>query len=91
MSTPNENIPKNLGSRLVASQPSVPATTVALANPTGFDCFVYIYGGTDTVVDINGTQVGTGTGMYSVAAGDSIAITYSAAPSWSWWYTTLVS
>ena len=66
--------------------PSVPASTVPATNNSGFTVLVCINGGTISLVSRNGT------GVYSVNAsvaivlnpGDTIAITYSSVPSWSW-------
>lgn len=66
-------------------QPAVPATTVAYANGTGQTAYVTITGGTVTSINVNGTQVATATNyMATVPAGQTIAITYSAAPAWYW-------
>jgi hypothetical protein len=66
--------------------PSVPASSVAATNNSGFTVLVCINGGTISLVSRNGT------GVYSVNAsvaivlnpGDTIAITYSSVPSWTW-------
>lgn len=69
----------------VVANPAVPATTVALANPTGQWVDVAISGGTVTAVNVNGTQVASGTGVnVAVPPGGNISITYSAAPTWIW-------
>ena len=72
------------------STPAVPASGTAQANDNPYPVTVYIYGGTVTVIDytpVGGTaaQIGT-TGPASVRLnpGDSITLTYSAAPSWEW-------
>ena len=64
--------------------PSVPLTTVPVQNTSGLPYSVVVSGGTVTLVTVNGTSVGTGDGTYAVPAGASIAITYSAAPTWTW-------
>lgn len=67
--------------------PSVPASTVAYTNVTGYDCTVFVNGGTVTAINIgNGAGVATGvtTGCVRVPAGASINITYSVAPTWTW-------
>lgn len=68
-------------------QPAVPASTVAYTNTTGQTAFVTITGGTVTSINVpaGGTQVATATNyMATVAAGQTIAITYSVVPSWYW-------
>lgn len=64
--------------------PAVPASTVAQVNQYPFPVRVHIAGGTVTNITINGTGAGTAPGLYWLEPGDSIAITYSAAPSWAW-------
>lgn len=65
--------------------PAVPATTVALANPFTFACLVTVRGGTVTVIAIDGTTVGTVDGLFLVPAGSTITLTYSVAPTWTWY------
>ena len=69
----------------LASQPAVPATTVAYTNASGVDCTVYVTGGTVTVVAIGGVATGLTSGAFRVPAGSTIALTYSAAPTWQWY------
>lgn len=66
------------------TQPAVPASTVNQQNANPFPVQVVITGGTITVVSVNGLQVGTGAGTYTVPAGGTISITYSVAPTWAW-------
>lgn len=66
------------------TSPSVPTTTTALVNPFNVDCSVFITGGTVTVIAIGGTATGLTSGQVFVPAGQSITLTYSAAPSWTW-------
>jgi hypothetical protein len=71
----------------VVSQPVVPATGVAQQNNNPFPVKVVISpnGATITAVTVNGIQVGSGAGTYSVPAAGSISITYSVAtPTWVW-------
>lgn len=71
------------------STPSVPATTVGVQNTSGSNVQVVISGGTMTQVIIDGVQVGTGAGTYTLPAGGTISMTYSVASTWVW--TVLVS
>lgn len=74
--------------------PAVPASTVAVQNPTGLNCQVSILTGTLTVIQVaplvNGaagtyTQVGTtAPANVSVPPGGFIKMTYSVAPTWVW-------
>lgn len=74
-----------------AGAPAVPATTVAAKNTSGVPMWVRILGGTVTVVAVNGVTIG-GMVTAGLANGDwvrlransTIAITYSAAPTWQW-------
>jgi hypothetical protein len=66
-------------------QPAVPASTVTTTNNSGQTALVTIIGGTVTSVNVNGTQVATGTSFTAtVPAGGTIAVTYSGAPTWYW-------
>ena len=76
--------------QLQPTTPAVPASGTAQSNTNNYPVNVYIYGGTVTVIDYtpsNGSaiQIGT-TGPVTVRLepGDSITLTYSAAPSWNW-------
>ncbi len=64
--------------------PAVPASGTALTNPFPFDTAVYVSGGTVTAVDLGGTATGLTSGQFSVPAGETITLTYSAAPTWVW-------
>jgi ribosomal protein L37AE/L43A len=66
------------------STPAVPATTVPVANASGTVAAVTITGGTLTAVTVNGVQAGTTAGLYLVPVAGTIAITFSAAPTWAW-------
>lgn len=64
--------------------PALPATTVALQNPFWRDAAVTVSGGTVTAITVDGAATGITAGTVFVPTGKSVAITYSAAPSWSW-------
>jgi len=66
------------------SAPSVPTSTTPKTNPFPFDCTVYLSGGSVSAVAIGGTTIGTGVGGIRLAAGQTITLTYSSAPSWVW-------
>lgn len=66
------------------SQPAVPASTVALRNTFGVDCTVYISGGTVSAIAVGNQTTGLTSGVFRVAAYQSITLTYTAAPSWQW-------
>ena len=64
--------------------PAFPASNTPVTNPNGWAVFVTITGGTLTAVKVNGTQVGTTAGTYVVPAGQTISVTFTAAPTWNW-------
>lgn len=69
------------------AQPAVPASTTALINGYWRDAAVTVVGGTTTAVAVAGTALGLTTTPYHsliVPAGETIAITYSVAPTWKW-------
>lgn len=68
-----------------SSTPAVPASGVAATNTGSCPQVVVISGGTTvTTVTVNGINVGSGDGTYMVPAYGTIAVTYSAAPTWTW-------
>lgn len=64
--------------------PAMPATGVGQANYFPYPVAVTITGGTVTAIEVNGNATGLTAGTVWVPAGGYIAITYSAAPAWSW-------
>ncbi len=64
--------------------PTIPASGTALTNPFPFDCTVYVSGGTVTAIAIGGTATGLTSGAVFIPAGETITLTYSAAPTWVW-------
>jgi len=64
--------------------PSVPASGAPVTNTSSIPVTVVISGGTMTAVVINGVTVGTGAGTYTLPAGQSITLTYTVAPTWTW-------
>jgi hypothetical protein len=72
--------------------PSVPASGTAQQNTFGVDCWVYILGGTITVIGVGSTSTTTATGLLSSASGVAVFVpaswyikmTYSVAPTWTW-------
>lgn len=64
--------------------PAVPASGTAFSNPYGVPMRVAITGGTVTGIAIAGTSTGLTSGMVVVGPGETITLTYSAAPSWVW-------
>ena len=64
--------------------PAIPASGTALTNPFPFDATVYLSGGTVSAVAVGGASTGLTSGMFFVPAGESITLTYTAAPTWVW-------
>jgi hypothetical protein len=81
------------GGTALSSPPAVPATTVAVQSPYPYLTAVTITSGTLTSVQVNGVQVGTTAGTYAVPASGYVSITYTVAPTWTWFagVTTLSS
>jgi len=83
------------GSVTWTGAPSLAATGVAMTNNSGQPVAVTVTGGTVTVIavggttqSVNGTNVTSGT--FVVAAGSTITITYSVAPTLSWQFGSQV-
>jgi hypothetical protein len=68
---------------LFATAMTLAATTVASVNPNPVPQSVTITGGTVTVIAVNGAVTGLTTGTFTVPAGGSITVTYSAAPTFA--------
>lgn len=68
--------------------PGMPASTTPVTNSGTVAAAVTITGGTLTAVVVNSVTVGTTAGTYVVPAGQTIAITYSVAPTWVWYPAT---
>jgi hypothetical protein len=73
------------------TQPSMPASTTPVTNSTGVACMVYVVGGTLTVITVGGVATGITAAAAAGAAhtilvspGQTIAITYTGAPTWTW-------
>lgn len=73
-------------STFVPTVPAMPSTGVPFTNNTGFTARVTVSGGTFTVVTLNGINISVSGNNWSgdVQPGETIAITYTAAPSWFW-------
>lgn len=75
----------NSGAAVGATTPGVPASTVAVTNVTGHQMRVNIAGGTVTVISIGGQATGLITPCSLMLNPDeTIAITYTVAPTWVW-------
>jgi hypothetical protein len=86
--TTNKRITNNLGfnGNRAATSPTLPATTVNYTNPYGSPAVVSIFGGTVSLIKLNGTTIYSATNVViNVGANDVLNLTYSSAPSWIWW------
>ena len=65
--------------------PAVPASTAVYTNNQGRDVLVSMWGGTITQILINGSGIILPSGgLFLLKSGDTVAITYSVAPTWVW-------
>ncbi|GJM84118.1 hypothetical protein HMSSN139_66140 [Paenibacillus sp. HMSSN-139] len=65
--------------------PVVPATQTPMTNVYGSPVDVYVYGGTVMEIYKNGMLItGMTSGKLTLYPGETISLTYSAAPSWTW-------
>jgi len=64
--------------------PAVPASGTALANPFYGTVRVFVSGGTVSAIAVNGTATGLTSGLVVLGPGDTITLTYTAAPTWVW-------
>ena len=87
LSTGGATFRNNLGYNPVGvlGPPAVPASTVAYTNAYGVDAQVFITGGTVTVIKIGSFTTGLTSGIFVVPAGQTITITYSSVPTWTWY------
>jgi hypothetical protein len=75
---------RGLNPKGVLGPPAVPASTTAYTNAYAHDCTVYVSGGTVSAIAVGGTSTGATSGAFRVAAGQTITLTYSVAPTWTW-------
>lgn len=64
--------------------PAVPASGTAQANTHIVAADVYIAGGVVTGIAINGNATGLTGGRFTLNPGDTITLTYTSAPTWTW-------
>lgn len=75
----------------VVTTPAVPASTTAIVNGTGRNVTVYVKAGTLTAITVGGVVTGLAVAAAAgdaltvpLAANQTIAITYTVAPTWVW-------
>ena len=66
------------------SGPSVGTSGVPTVNPWGIPVTIYVTGGTVSNIAINGNATGLTSGMFRLGPSQSITISYSGAPTWTW-------
>lgn len=64
--------------------PPIPARGAALANPFHAPMTVYISGGSVDAVEIGGRAAGLTSGSFRLLPRQTIALSYSVAPTWTW-------
>ena len=71
---------------IAVSTPTFPTSGTNVTNTTGFPVRIFIVGGTFTAVNVNGSSVGNGNVDFytQLNPGETIAVTYSSAPTWTW-------
>jgi hypothetical protein len=76
----------NLGYNPVGhvTSPPVPGSGTSLTNPFGQDCLVCVSGGSMSSVDIGGVRTGLKDGAFRLPWGQTITLTYTSAPTWTW-------
>ena len=67
------------------ASPAIPASGTAYTNVGPADYTVTVSGGTVSAVAIGGTATGLTSGTFRVPCGQTITLTYTAAPTWNWY------
>jgi hypothetical protein len=65
--------------------PAMPTSGVTVFNTYPKPVTLYIWGGTISVLNVDGVAMGILSGTFRLAAGADITITYTVAPSWFWY------
>lgn len=66
------------------SGPAVAGSGTAVQNSWGVPVTIYVSGGTVSQIAINGSNTNLTSGTFRLGPGQSITLTYTAAPSWTW-------
>ncbi len=78
----HDNIGFNPVGKLTA--PALPASGTAQTNTFPYYVRVYVAGGTVSAIALNGTDTGLTSGEITLGPGETITLTYTAAPTWTW-------
>jgi hypothetical protein len=73
------------GTQIQVTTPSVPSSSTTYRNTTGRAVQVAVWGGTVSAISINGYGIGVSSGTFILRPGETIALTYTATPSWYWY------
>lgn len=65
------------------AQYALPASGVTYVNKTALRLMVSVGGGTVTGISVEGAALGLTSGVFELAPGEGVAVTYSAAPTWT--------
>lgn len=68
----------------LVTTPVMPASGTAAVNPYPYRCMVCVAGGTVSAIAIGDGTTGLTSGSFLLDANQSITLTYSAAPAWTW-------
>ena len=66
-------------------QPAIAASAAVVTNKQGADATVIVAGGTVSAIAIGGTATGLTSGSFRVPSGQTITLTYTVAPTWTWY------
>jgi hypothetical protein len=75
---------KGYNPRGVLGPPTLLSSGTPYTNTYGVDCTVYVNGGTVSAIHVAGSSTGATSGQFRVLAGQTIAIMYTVAPTWTW-------
>lgn len=64
--------------------PVLPVSGSAHTNQSSHDATVYVHGGTVSAIAVAGMRTGLTSGAFRVVANQTITLTYTAAPAWTW-------
>jgi hypothetical protein len=64
--------------------PAIPASASPFTNTCGVDATVHVSGGSVTGIAVHGAVTGLTAGSFRVPAGQTITLSYTAPPTWTW-------
>jgi Pectate lyase superfamily protein len=75
---------KGFSAAALVSSPAMVSSGGSVTNSFGVAVRVFIYGGSVSLLRVNGVGAGFSSGVVTLQPGESISLTYSSAPSWNW-------